>query len=325
MQVFLCFIFAAKNDIMIEERLIGDGDLIVQRYVDILTDAGFKAVFGDQRNKDVLMDLLNVLLPAERRVEEIEYNTTEIPGFTPETKSVRIDLRCTSSDGTRFIVEMQKSRQKNFFRRCVEYASKVYDSGSRRGDNQRYDIQPVYFIGILGTRGLLKGHTGPEWEDVYFSEYTFREKRTHEVPDETISLIFAELDRFDKSLAQCESLQEKWCYSLKHVGKLHELPDGLKIRTFERLFEACEIARFSPEKKLQYESDMITERDYYNILETAKEDGEAKGLARGREEGFAEGEAKGIGKVAKAMLASGMPVEQISSLTGLSAEEIGNL
>ena len=187
------------------------------------------------------------------------------------------------------------------------------------------DIQPVYFIGMLGTRGLLKGHTGPEWEDVYFSEYTFREKRTHEVPDETISLIFAELDRFDKSLAQCESLQEKWCYSLKHVGKLHELPDGLKIRTFERLFEACEIARFSPEKKLQYESDMITERDYYNILETAKEDGEAKGLARGREEGFAEGEAKGIGKVAKAMLASGMPVEQISSLTGLSAEEIGNL
>ena len=178
---------------------------------------------------------------------------------------------------------------------------------------------------MLGTRGLLKGHTGPEWEDVYFSEYTFREKRTHEVPDETISLIFAELDRFDKSLAQCESLQEKWCYSLKHVGKLHELPDGLKIRTFERLFEACEIARFSPEKKLQYESDMITERDYYNILETAKEDGEAKGLARGREEGFAEGEAKGIGKVAKAMLASGMPVEQISSLTGLSAEEIGNL
>ena len=192
---------------MIEERLIGGGGLIVQRYVDILTDAGFKAVFGDQRNKDVLN--------------------------TP----------------------------------------------------------------------------------------TFREKRTHEVPDETISLIFAELDRFDKPLDSCESLQEKWCYSLKHVGKLNELPDGLKIRTFERLFEACEIARFSPEKKLQYESDMITERDYYNILETAKEDGEA----RGREAGLMEGEAKGIGKVAKAMLASGMPVEQIASLTGLSAEEIGNL
>ena len=39
---------------MITEQMIGGGDLIVQRYVDILTDAGFKAVFGDQRNKDVL-------------------------------------------------------------------------------------------------------------------------------------------------------------------------------------------------------------------------------------------------------------------------------
>ena len=39
---------------MITEQMIGGGDLIVQRCVDILTDAGFKAVFGDQRNKDVL-------------------------------------------------------------------------------------------------------------------------------------------------------------------------------------------------------------------------------------------------------------------------------
>ena len=36
---------------------------VVQRYVDILTDAGLKAVFGDQRNKDVLIDILNVILP----------------------------------------------------------------------------------------------------------------------------------------------------------------------------------------------------------------------------------------------------------------------
>ena len=31
-----------------ERRVCGDGDT-VQRYVDILSDAGFKAVFGDQK------------------------------------------------------------------------------------------------------------------------------------------------------------------------------------------------------------------------------------------------------------------------------------
>ena len=34
-----------------------------QRYVDILTEAGFKAVFGVEKNKDVLIDLLNIGVP----------------------------------------------------------------------------------------------------------------------------------------------------------------------------------------------------------------------------------------------------------------------
>ena len=163
--------------------------------------------------------------------------------------------------------------------KCVEYAAKVYDSGSRRGGD--YDIEPVYFIGILG-RDRIFERCGPEWEDRYISEYTFREKHTGEVPDESISLIFVELDRFVKPLDECNSLTDKWCYALKYVGKLHELPEGLRVQAFGRLFAACEIARFSRDKKLQYEKDMITERDYRNILETARENGFAKGRRESR-------------------------------------------
>ena len=96
-----------------------DNRTSAQRYVDILTEAGFKAVFGVEKNKDVLIDLLNVVLPAHRRVTDLAYSTTEVPGFTMSNKSVRLDLRCTGEDGTRFIVEMQCYRQMNFFRRCV--------------------------------------------------------------------------------------------------------------------------------------------------------------------------------------------------------------
>ena len=278
-----------------------------RRYVDILTDAGFKAVFGDQNNKDVLIDFLNVVLPESRMVSDIEYSTTEIPGFTPENKSVRLDLRCTGTDGTEFIVEMQQSRQEHFFKRCVEYASKVYDSGSRRGYGYG-EIPPVYFIGILAA-DMGFDRSSPEWNDRYVSEYTFREKSTGEVPDESISIIFVELDRFSKEVEECVSLVEKWCYALKYVGRLHELPDGLRIRAFERLFAACEIARFSPEKKLQYDKEMITERDYMNILATARKDG------------FAEGKAE----VARALLSLGQPEDLILQATGLTEKELSEL
>ena len=219
---------------------------------------------------------------------------------------MRLDLRCEGDDGTRFIVEMQQSGQRHFFKRCVEYAAKVYDSGSRRGGD--YDIEPVYFIGILG-RERIFGRCGPEWKDRYISEYTFREKHTGEVPDESISLIFVELDRFVKPLDECVGLTEKWCYALKYVGKLHGLPEGLRVQAFERLFAACEIARFSRDKKLQYEKDMITERDYRNILETA------------RENGFAAGKAE----VARTMLTMGLSDDVILQATGLSESELAHL
>ena len=126
-------------------------------------------------------------------------------------------------------------------------------------------------------------------------------------------LNFVELHRFKKELHDCVSLVDKWCYSLKHVGSLDRLPEELRVRAFERLFEACEIAKFTLEEKLRYEHDMITERDYDNIIYTAK----AEGLAEGRTEGKTD--------VARAMKAKGLETSLISELTGLSVEEIQRL
>ena len=109
------------------------------------------------------------------------------------------------------------------------------------GDGHEYDLAPVYFIGLLNT-GIPKSDRSDEsiWGDRFVSEYTFREKVSQEVVDETIFLNFVELHRFKKELHDCVSLVDKWCYSLKHVGSLDRLPEELRVRAFERLFEACE-------------------------------------------------------------------------------------
>ena len=265
-----------------------------QRYVDILSDAGFKAVFGDRRNKDVLVDLLNVVLPPHRRVQNLSYMTTELPQFSPLSKGVRLDLRCSAHDGTVFIVELQCYRQANFFRRCVLYAAKSYDAGAEKADGQRYDIPPVYLVCLLsGTFQDFQAECAGERArsvspDSFLSEYTFREKTTLAVPDETINLLFLELNRFDRDLDQ-----------------------------------------FEPQVKLTYEKEMITERDYYNIIETAKDDGREQGREQGRAEGLQAGIEQGsleaAARIARKLLASGMPQEQVCELTGLTDEQVGKL
>ena len=78
---------------------------------------------------------------------------------------------------------------------------------------------------------------------------------------------------------------------------------------------------------------MITERDYQNILATAREQGHDAGFAEGREAGRAEGRSAGLvegevrGKlaIARKLLASGMPEAQVSEFTGLTAEQLAAL
>ena len=78
---------------------------------------------------------------------------------------------------------------------------------------------------------------------------------------------------------------------------------------------------------------MITERDYQNILATAREqghdagfaEGEARGIERGRAAGLVEGEVRGKLAIARKLLASGMSGEQVTEFTGLTAEQLEEL
>ncbi len=134
---------------------------------------------------------------------------------------------------------------------------------------------------------------------------------------ETISITFVELKRFGKPLESCDSLLDKWCYVLKHIGNLDGRPDGLGQRVFERFFEACEIARFDGDKKLSYEREMITERDWRAIKECAREDGRAEGM----EEGAMDAKTQ----IARNLLRMGMPIQTVAEATGLSSSQIESL
>ena len=70
---------------------------------------------------------------------------------------------------------------------------------------------------------------------------------------------------------------------------------------------------------------MITERDYQNILATAREQGHDAGFAEGREAGRAAGLAEGKLAIARKLLASGMSGEQVAEFTGLTAEQLEEL
>ena len=298
------------------------GAVVPGRYVDLTLDAGFKAVFADRSNKALLIGLLNVLLPPEAKVEDIlEYIDREsVPEFL-NSKTTRMDLVCRGEDKRTFIVEMQREPENAFFERCIYYGAGVYHTGLLSRETYEDDLKAVYIVGILNYS--LPHEDESLWDtDNIVSCYRFTESRTGEVAPDTILCIFAELERFTKSAAECVDDRDALFWLFRHSGVMEELPEELRHSSLaEGVTDACEIAGFSVDKRILYENDMITELDLALRYDYALDKGRAEGLA----EGEAIGEAREKSAIARRMLKAGLPIDVIAECSGLSKDEVRTL
>ncbi len=156
-------------------------------------------------------------------------------------------------------------------------------------------------------------------------EYPFREKETGELQDDTILIIFAELMRFDRVLHECRNDLERMLYVIKNDWRLQNQPKELQDEVFRRLLEACDIPRFSEDKRIKYDKDMYDERRRNGELSAAREIGLKEGLEEGLEKGREEGIHSKALEIAGNLKAKGMSVADIAAIVGLPAEEIENL
>ena len=293
-----------------------------QRYVDILSNGGFKAFFGDESNKEAVMELLNTLLPEHRQIRDIDYRPTEVQGpVIGHSKEFKFDFICSDASGAKFIVETQRYREKSWFKRCVSYASRAYDRQNKTGFD--YDVPPVYLIGLMGVD--IDHPDEVYWKDKYISEYTFREKECHDLLDETIVIIFAELTRFHKTEDECVTLQDKLLYLLKNSGKMRTPPKWGNEKPCKDLLDAFEIGDFSKVKREQYDKDMYDEKRCNGELAAARDDGRAEGLEQGHAEGREEGHAEAKIEMANKFKALGVDIDTIVQATGLDKEVVEKL
>ena len=311
--------------------IVTDGNMKIPKFASLLSDSGFKAVLAEPRNREILRRLINLILPEDRQVAEIEeYEDRELDGFTAFSKSARVDVRCRDVHGRTFIVEMQRKMHDRFIQRCIWYGAKAY--GKDLAPGAEYDdLRPVYVIAFL--EETLPHEDEGLWDgDNFVACYQMTEKRTGEFAPDAIFCIFVELGRFRKDAALLGSTLEKTCYVFKNSGRWDTetvprmiLEDGFT----QQLAQACEVANFPPDVKLNFVRDMFTEMDYKAETKAYYKDGFADGMSRGESKGIAKGIAKGMREkaldTAQRLLAAGIQPETIASCTGLSAGEVNSL
>jgi predicted transposase/invertase (TIGR01784 family) len=119
------------------------------KYVNPLTDFGFKKLFGEEVNKDLLIDFLNELLPEKHKIKYLNYQKNEhLPSSEYDRKAI-FDLFCESASGEKFIVEVQRAKQNYFKDRSVYYSSFPIQNQAIKGNEWNFKLNAVYTIGIF--------------------------------------------------------------------------------------------------------------------------------------------------------------------------------
>jgi predicted transposase/invertase (TIGR01784 family) len=238
-----------------------------EKYINPFTDFGFKKLFGEEANKDLIIDFLNELLGEKGKITSLTFLKTENLGVTETDRKAIYDLYCQNEAGEKFIVELQKAKQRYFKDRSLYYSSFAIQEQAKKGDWD-YQLQRVYTIAVM---------------DFVFDDLAIHsEKMRHDVQlmdietgilfYDKLRFIYLEMPKFTKTIDELETHYDKWLYVLQNLSRLDAIPDKFRERIFIKLFEIAEIAKYNEQEQRAYQDSLKYYRDWKNVLDTAIED-----------------------------------------------------
>jgi len=237
------------------------------KYINLLTDFGFKRIFADESNKDLLIHFLNSIMRFQGiKIKDITYKNTEFVGEYEQDKKIILDLYCISEKGEHFIIEVQRGEQEFFKKRLLFYASRLIQEQGIKGEKWNYNFKGVYSI------ALLDFDMTEENEEI-LNTYRILNEKTHKPFLHDFGIIIINLNRFKKQENELKSNFEKWLYVLKNLDKLKEIPLKLRQRLFVRIFDLAEYRALNKEQQKAYMESLKKYNDWQNVLDYAHKKG----------------------------------------------------
>jgi len=268
-------------------------------------DWAIKRILRDKANKEVLEGLITVLLGESLTITEIL--ESEGNQDAREDKTNRVDVKAKTSKGEYVIVEVQLTKERDFFQRILFGTAKSITDQIGIGQDygvikKIYSINILYFDfgygddyayhGVTTFHGMTKKDSvlryNNEKEERYISESTKRITHPREVFPEYFLLLVNHFNEVAKTPI------EEWMEYLKDAV----IRDDTTTPGLQAAREKLAYMSMTEKERRAYEDYMISvhaARDAWETLrDESRAEGLAEGFAEGREEGRKEGRAVGL-------------------------------
>lgn len=203
-----------------------------ERYISLLTDFGFKRIFGTLPNKDLLISFLNSLFNGEEVVKDVHFLNSEHVGDVYAERKAIFDVYCENERGEKFIVEMQNAKQHYFKDRSLYYATFPIREQAPKGQDWNFKLAHVYVVALLNFDMNEEAFA----KDSISHDVALIDMETHKVFNEKLRFKYVEVAKFNKKLDELDTLYDKWIYVLKNLARLNKQPAHLRNAVFDHLF-----------------------------------------------------------------------------------------
>ena len=297
------------------------------KIMDPLSDFGFKRLLASERNKDILMHLLNVFISDDTgTITDITYLPTEMLGVRKEDKFVRYDLYCKNQDGKRFIVEMQNGKQSNYADRLRVYTSLATVHNWDKKDKKYKRVPKIYSFNIMS-------YDMPEFKGKkrFFSKI-YQKDDDNDIFSKNIVYYFVELSKFAAQLETLDMSDERnrILYMFTNVVYLQKDEVNTLTPMQMRFYEECQINNFTDMEKQDYVKSLMEYPSVQEMIECERAEGIQIGIEQGIKQGIEQGIKQGIEQgreertrqIVRNMLAKGFDPDLVAEIAGLPAEEV---
>lgn len=287
-------------------------------YINILTDFGFRYVFGREDHKQFFLSFINSLRIGENvsEITSVEFSDNDKPEKSKETKALINDARCVTSDGKKIIVDIQNRYQARFKDRALYYLSGNLHNQGIKGYEWDHRLTPVYGVFLMDF-GWKEGD-----EELLREDIALINKRTNEVFSEKLNMTFLKISVMSKKPEECSDLLERWLYIMKHMEKMSAMPEAfMKDPIFKQLDAVARVSVLSEADRRAYEASLKSYRDNYSVGRTERDEGRKEG----REEGIEEGIELGVMKTLRQFLSAGLDISFISKTTGIPVNRLNEI
>ena len=289
-----------------------------KRFFKASSNLMFKAIFCDEKNKDLLKELIYLSLKnsINKDVKDFKMISPELSKNILSEKGKILDVLLESKDEI-INIEMNASYYEGLNRRNASYIFSKYSEDIKV--SELYTKMKT-FIQINFTVGLSK-------DDELYKIYELTDRKTK---DKYIdNLVILEYN-INKALKLWKEGNEEYSFLALFEADEEQLNKMAKGSGFVDKVRG-EIVRLNKDQRF---SEFLTaeeeEAKYkatikYNARKEGLEEGRAEGRAEGRTLGQTEGENKKALEIAKELLKDGMDIEKIAKITQLEVKQIEEL